>query len=305
MNILKQLSFIFIVLIVLISLPPSRARAQLGAIGGVGEGASATPVFTMTGEPLIGEGKGALAAAYLYTRFTRSFGEKIEEFSPIFGTADQNRALEVSQKIYVLAYGVTDRFNLQVLVPFINLGLKGTTDATTGQAGEDEIDGIGNTSVAFKYQFAQSPKLAVQLTWIGPSGFEPAISTDANRVRMDLAGSFHASLADIHFQVGYVYVGKDRADRDLSDAALANLAVARYLGGPVCTAVLELNGFRTGGVLDPKFDSPAQTSLDLTPGLKIKVKDNISLIASVKFALINDLALGYDTSYLFLAGYTF
>ena len=304
MNILKESSFILIVLIILISLSPSHAHAQLGAIGGVGEGAAATPVTTMTGEPLFGEGKGALAAAYIYTRFTRSFDEDIEKFNSVFGTADPNRALEVSQKVYILAYGITDRFNLQLSVPSISLRVRGT-DTTTGQTEEDEIHGIGNTSVALKYQFARSPKLAAQVTWITPSGFEPAISTDANRARMDLAGSFHTSLADIHIQVGYVYVGKDRADRDLSDGALANIALARFIGGSAFTAALELNCFRTGGVLDPKFDSPAQTALDISPGFRVKVKDNVDIISSVRIALINDVALGYDTSYLFMAGYSF
>jgi hypothetical protein len=86
---------------------------------------------------------------------------------------------------------------------------------------------------------------------------------------------------------------------------VANLAAARYIGGPAFTAILELNYFRTGGVLDPKFDSPSQTALDLTPGFKIKVKDNFSIDSSVRIALINDLALGYNTTYLFLAAYTF
>jgi hypothetical protein len=200
MTIRKQILAILI-LPVLFAVFPSSARAQLGAIGGVGEGATATPLYTMTGEPLIGEGKGDIAAAYLYTRFTRSFGEKIERSNAVFGAADPNRALEVDQKVYVLAYGVTDRFNLQLLVPFLHLRLKGTNTAT-GLTEGAEVHGIGNTSVAFKYQFAQSPKLAVQLTWIGASGFEPAFSTDATQLKLDFAGSAHTDLADLHFQAG-------------------------------------------------------------------------------------------------------
>jgi len=297
--------FTILVLSGLFLLFPVLVHAQLGAIGGVGEGASATPVFTMTGEPLIAEGKGDIAAAYFYTRITRSYGDKLEKFSNVFGTADPNRAIEVTQKLYLMAYGITDRFNVQVMVPYGTLRLRATSNTLTGESEEAEVHGIGNTSAALKYQFSQSPKLAFQFTWIGPSGFEPALTTDATTLRADLAGSMHTSAVDFHLQVGYAYVGEDRANRNLSDSAVVNLAIAKYLGGPVCTAVLELTGFRTGGVLDPKFDSPAQMALDLSPGLKVKVKDNFSIESAVKFSLINDLALGYDTSYLFLAGYTF
>lgn len=178
------------------------------------------------------------------------------------------------------------------------------SNTTTGLSEEDERNGIGNTSVAFKYQFAKSPKLAAQVSVFAPSGYEPTVSTDATKVNMDLAWSGHSSLADLHLQVGYGYVGKDREHRNLSDAAVANLAIARYFGSAF-VASLELNLLRTGGILDPKLDSPPQAALDLTPGFKIGVKDNLNIGAAARISLTNDIAFGYDTSYLFLAAYTF
>ena len=53
------------------------------------------------------------------------------------------------------------------------------------------------------------------------------------------------------------------------------------------------------------IDPPDQIALDLTPGFKVQIKDNISFASAVRIALINDLDFGYDTVYIFLAGYSF
>jgi hypothetical protein len=316
MNMLQRLPAILILFAGLLSFPQFASAQFLGAIGGiegVGEDANATPLFTMTGEANTKEGTGVVGVAYAYTRFTRLFGEKIENPSNEFGipTEDFNRAVEATSRVFLLGYGVTSRLNLGASVPFIEVRSR-LPLTSTDPAEEQQSHGIGNVAFSAKYQFSSEPNLAVRLSAQLPSGYEAG--ADYFQLAGDIAYSVELGPVSLHLQGGYIYSDVDRQELNHLNTAIANLALARRIGKGF-TAVLELNYQRLMGDDDLEGvlgqpgvayqDPPTQQGLDLTPGFKVQVKENIVVASAVRIALINDLFFGYDTAYLLLAGYSF
>jgi hypothetical protein len=288
---------------------PSPASAQLlGAIGGiegVGDESAATPLLTMTGQADFSEGAGAVAVRLVYARVTRWFGEKIENPSEEFGTPtfDSTRGLEITHRIFLLGYGVTDRWNIGLSLPFTEVRSRLPDPLSpTGPAEEQEQNGIGNLAAMVKYQFLEDPNLSVRIGAFLPSGYE--VGAGFLQVTTDVAYSVQLNDLSLHAQTGFVWTDRDRQNNDPSDAVLANLALARMIRGHL-VAVLELNYQQRVGRDDLFVDAPTQTALDLTPGFKIPITERLTFSSSVRIALINTLSLGYDTQYLFLLGYGF
>jgi hypothetical protein len=308
MNGPKQLFAILLIGIFLVH-PLSASAQLLGAIGGiegVGEEAAVTPILTMTGEANLAEGTGVVGVGYVYVRATRLFGEDIENASSEWGfSEDDTREIEASSRVLLLGYGVTSQLNLGLSVPFTETRTK-ETDPITAEFIETGQNGLGNVAVAGKYQFSLNRDLAARLTVQFPSGFEAG--TDYLQLAADVAYSAKVDQTSIHLQGGYLWTDQDRQDRERLDAIVANFALAQGIGEGF-VGVLELNYIYYFGDDDFEglfyFDPPDQMGLDLTPGLKIRIKDNLTFASAVRIALINDISVGYDTSYLFLLGYSF
>lgn len=293
----------------LIVLPPSASAQLLGAIGGiegVGEEAAVTPLLTMTGKANLMEGTGVVGVGYVYVRATRLFGVKIENASSEWGfPEDDTREIEAASRVFLMGYGVTSQFNLGLSLPFTETRTK-ETDPITDEFIETGQNGIGNVAVAGKYQFSLNRDLAARLTVQFPSGFEAGV--DYLQLAADLAYSAKMDQTSIHLQGGYLWTDTDRQNQDRLDAVVANMAVAQGIGDRF-VGVIELNYLYLVGEDDLEgslyLDPPAQMSLDLTPGFKVRIKDNLTFATAVRIALINDISVGYDTSYLFLVGYSF
>jgi hypothetical protein len=305
-----------IALLAAIVLFPVTAGAQLlGAIGGIeglGEEAADTPILMMTGEANLSEGEGVVGVSYLYGRFTRAFGDDMEDPSSEHGwEAHDRRAVEATNKVLSLSYGVTSNFNLGLSVPFSQVRARFPV-LTTDVATEEKLDGIGNVAVVGKYQFWSDPNLATRLVVQFPSGYE--VGADFLIVNLDLAYSVVVGTLSFHAQAGYVYTDQDRQGRDRLDTLVANAAVARRMGDPFVLVTELIYQQRVGdddleGVIGDDGviyqSAPTQLALDFAPGFKIQITDAVTVAATVRIALINTLEFGYDAVYMLIAGYSF
>ncbi len=289
---------------------PRPAQAQtLGALGGIvgvggaegSQATAATPLLTMTGNTALAEGSGVVGLQYTYTHLTRFLGKKIEnQFVREFGHPGSVKA---DSRLVFLGYGITDRLSLGLGIPSDAVEVKETLrPGELASLSGTSQSGLGNIAAALKYQFATAPAVAGRVTVRLPSGF--AVGAEATEVDGDLAVSLERQPYALHLQAGYQWTLPDRSNRKHSDSAVANLALARTVGEGF-VGFIELNYLTTGGSLDPVFNLPAQSSLDLTPGAKVRIKDALFVAAAARVALVNDLVLGYDTSYLVTTGYVF
>ncbi|MBI3803799.1 MAG: hypothetical protein HY282_08570 [Nitrospirae bacterium] len=292
---LWKLGFLYIVIGLLFLGLPMTARAQLGAIGGIGgisgaETNEATPLFTMTGTPSFRAGEGSLNFAYLNTRVTRAFGDKIEDR---FGASV---AAELVSKVFLVNYGVTDRWSVGAAFQFDTSRVRSATDKV-------ETKDLSNPSFSAKYTMIRNPNISVRGLVKLPTGYEAG--SDNPELDLDLAWT--ASLwgySDLHLQIGYQYTMDGRSGVNPTDLVIANAALARSFGENF-VFFTELLYRRGGGSLDSKNKTAAQKSLDVTPGFKVQFKEKFLFSTAVRIALINDFALGYDYSYLALLGYLF
>lgn len=280
-----------------------QALAQLGAIGGIGgisggETNEAAPLFTMTGSPSFKEGEGSLSFAYQHTRITRILGEKIEEASPgLFGATV---SAELTSKVYLLGYGVTDLVSVGAVFEFDTSRVRATN--TAGVAKTEQED-LANPSFFVKYTVIRNPNISVRGTVRLPTGYEAG--SDNPEFDLDLAYSVSLwGYSDLHMQVGYQYTFEDRFNFDPSNTLVANAALARSYGENF-VFFTELAFRQAGGSLDSKNDSPTQKSLDLVPGFKARFQEKFLFSTAARIALINDFELGYDYSYLALFSYIF
>lgn len=296
--------------IVLVLSPVSAAAQLLGAIGGIeglGEKGTDAPIFTMSGRATLDEGEGVVGAGFTYLRFTREFGEDIENPVSEFGTLqDDNRAIENTAKSLSLAYGVTSNFGLSASIPFITRRLH-VTDTSTGTVVGDTATGIGNISVSGSYQFSSEPDFSGRVLVIFPSGFE--VGSDFLILGADLAYSTKlGESSSLNFQAGYRYSDQDRKGRAQLDSVIFNAGLAKAIGDRF-VLTMEINSlFLVGGDdLEGEIyqDAPTQYAVDFLPGFKLGITDSISMAAAVRLALINQLALGYDAVYTVLVGYGF
>lgn len=297
--------FAYLVLIIWVGMltfgSSRQALAQLGAIGGIGgisggETNEASPLFTMTGSPSFNEGEGNLSFAYQNTRITRFEGDKIEdEFGPDF-------AAELVSKVFLVGYGVTDRFSVAAVF---------SQDTNRFHIGLDsdlfpdkkETGGLANPSFSAKYTLIRNPNISVRGTLGLPSGYEAGSENPV--VALDFAYSVSLwGMTDFHVQAGYQYTFKDRFDVDPTDLLVVNTALARSFGENF-TFFTELTYRQGGGSFDSENDTPTQKSVDVIPGFKVEFQEKFLFSTAARIALINDFTLGYDYSYLILLSYLF
>lgn len=280
---------------------PMSALAQLGAIGGIGgisgaETNEATPLFTMTGSPSFKAGEGSLSFAYLNTRITRAFGDKIEDR---FGATV---AAQLTSKIFLAGYGVTDRLSVGATYQFDTSRIKSDSNGD-GVFEKVEQKDLSNPSFSAKYTVIRNPNLSIRGLVKLPTGYEAG--TDNPELDLDLAWSVSLwGLSDLHLQVGYQYTMDTRSNVNPSDVVVANAALARAFGENF-VFFTELAFRRAGGSLDSKNDTPTQKSIDVIPGFKARFQEKFLFSTAVRIALVNDFALGYDYSYLALLSYLF
>jgi hypothetical protein len=300
--------FAYFVLIIGIGLftfgSSEKALAQLGAIGGIGgisggETNEATPLFTMTGSPSFNEGEGSFSFAYQNTRFTRIFGDKIEDRSvEIFGASLD---AELTSKVFLIGYGVTDRLSVGAVFEFDTSRVRAT--AGDGTVAETEQEDLANPSFSVKYTVVRNPNISVRGIVKLPTGYEAG--SDNPEADLDLAYSVSLwGYSDLHMQVGYQYTFEDRFNFDPSDTLVANAALARSFGENF-TFFTELNYRQKGGSFDSENDTPTQKSLDVVPGFKARFQEKFLFSTAARIALMNDFELGYDYSYLALFSYIF
>lgn len=294
--------FVLIIGVGLFTFGSSRqAFAQLGAIGGIGgisggETNEATPLFTMTGSPSFNEGEGSLSFAYQNTRITRVFGEKIED------ELGANVAAELISKVFLVGYGVTDRFSVGAVFSHDTSRFHLRLDSDLFPE-KKETSGLANPSFSAKYTLVRNPNISVRATVGLPAGYEAG--TENPLVALDLAYSVSLwGFSDFHLQAGYQYTFKDRFDVDPTDLFVANAALARSFGENF-TFFTELIYRQGGGSFDSENDSPTQKSLDIVPGFKARFQEKFLFSTATRIALINDFELGYDYSYLALFSYIF
>ncbi len=301
---------LILVLIVFVSVSSSSARAEfLGAIGGIAgvEEATVPPIQTMSGESTLSEGAGVVIVDYNYARGTRQFGEKIEDPSSEFQipTSDPSRAKEQTERVFRLGYGITSKFNIAIVAPFIDVRSR-FPQTTTGPAEEQHVSGIGNVNFSTKYQFSSRPNLAARLAVILPSGYE--VGADYLQLQGDFAYSTKLGGFSLHAQGGYIWTGKDRQDLDHLDVLTGNLAITHPVGDHFVGDLELLSQFPMGrddleGV--KYFNPPEQRNLDIVPGFAVQMSNNLSLATTVRISLINTLPVGYDYAYVVKVGYTF
>ena len=164
--------------------------AQLGAIGGIGgisgaETNEATPLFTMTGTPSFREGEGSLSFAYQNTRITRVFGDKIED------RLGDSVAAELTSKVFLMSYGVTDLLSVGAVFEFDTSRVRGDTD-NDGIVEKVEQKDLTNPSFSAKYTLLRNPNISVRGIVTFPTGYEAG--TDNAAVQLDLA--YSVSLGD-------------------------------------------------------------------------------------------------------------
>lgn len=274
---------------------PRPAFAQLGAIGGIGgisgaETNEATPLFTMTGSPSFREGEGSLSFAYQYTRITRRFGDKIED------RLGPSVAAELTSKVFLMSYGVTDRFSVGAVFEFDTSRTRADTDGDGVAEKVDQKD-LSNPSFSAKYTVIRNPNISIRGIVMLPTGYEAGNENPS--VQLDLAYSVSmGGLADLHLQVGYQYTMKDRFDVDPTDLLIADAALARSFGENFVF-------FTELAYRQTKDSNPKQKSLDVIPGFKARFNEKFLFSAATRIALLNDFALGYDYSYLLLLSYNF
>ena len=296
--------FIYLILIIGVWFGFGSSRpafAQLGAIGGIGgisgaETNEATPLFTMTGSPSFREGEGSLSIAYQNTRITRIFGDKLED------RLGPSVAAELASKVFIMSYGMTDRLSVGAVFEFDTSRVRADTNHD-GVAETVEQSGFSNPSFSAKYTVIRNPNISVRGIAKLPTGY--AAGTDNPEVDLDLAYSTSLwGLSDLHLQVGYDYTLSDRFNVNPTDILVANAALARSFGENF-VFFTEFTYRQGGGSFDSKNNSPTQKSLDVVPGFKARFKEKFLFSTATRISLINDFALGYDYSYLFLLSYIF
>lgn len=298
LRMIRNRSFAYLVLIIEIFLftfgSARPVLAQLGAIGWIGgvsgaETNEATPLFTMTGSPSFRAGEGSLSIAYQNTRITRSFGDKIEER---YGAGT---AAELTSKVFLMSYGVTDRLSVGAVLEFDTSRTRVPDDKKVLH--EAENSGLSNPSFSAKYTVIRNPNISIRGIVKLPTGYEAG--TENREADLDLAYSVSlGGFSDFHLQLGYDYTLADRFGVNPPDLLVANAALARSFGENF-VLFTELAYRRTKG------GSPLQKSLDVIPGFKARFQEKFLFSTATRISLINDFSLGYDYSYLALLSYIF
>lgn len=291
---------------------PTVARAQLGALGGVSgieEGGKIVgPLFTLAGE--VGAANaGTMGLYFFYTQVTRSFGKPLDQ---VYSGNPEQR---VTYAMAFFSYNPLDVLQLTAIIPYVETDFQQTVvidpATNTTQRIKSSSGGLSNPLVRGKYQFLKHPYTSFAVSLFPPSGYE-GIGSQALDIRTSLAVTEKFPPGRFDGEIAYQFAGVWTRGPASNDTVSGNAALSLDAGERL-SAFLEVNyvynGFysvdepsSTGGTIHRESQ---QHRLDITPGMRVKVKDRVFATLATKIGVYNTFYRGYYYFYSMGLDYAF